>query len=382
MKKRILYFMPDNPTVGKAGNLTRSVQLLDFLHSNIQNYEYVEFLSVGDWGEWTKEGIANFQKKYPGIKLHLINRKTGKSDFIKRLFLYKLPNFIPKLLRGTSVDITNYFFTRAVKKHFNSGKYDTIIMSYTSWGSLIANLDYKPYLIIDTHDFMTAQNRKKKNKIGRLFQTELNILRKFDEIWTLSIEEKFIYEQFTDCRVVYHPVLFPHRQFFKKEHIKYDIIYVASSNPHNITSINWFLKKVCPLLSAYTIHIVGRICKEIHDDYPNVIKHGLVDDIDEMYQKAKIAICPMLSGTGVKIKVIEALSYHLPVVTNTRGVDGLLNKTVNGCLVSDDEIAFANHIKLIMKNDEVYEKLRLEASDYINQNHSVETEAILFSSLI
>ena len=373
--------MPDNPTVGKAGNLTRSLQLLDFLQKNIQNYEYVEFLSVGDWGEWTKEGIVNFQKKYPGINLHLINRKIGKSDFIKRLLLYKLPNFIPKLLRGTSVDITNYFFTKAVKKHFNSGKYDTIIMSYTSWGSLIEDLDYKPYLIIDTHDFMTAQNRKKKNKIGRLFQSELNILRKFDEIWTLSIEEKFIYEQFTDCKVVYHPVLFAHRPFLKKEQFNYDIIYVASNNPHNISSINWFLKKVRPLISSYKIHIIGRICKGISEDYPNVIKHGLVDDIDEIYQNAKIAICPMLSGTGVKIKVIEAMSYHLPVVTNTRGVDGLLNKTVNGCLVSDNETGFAHHIKLLMENNEAYEKLRLEASNYINQNHSLELENRLFASL-
>jgi len=62
----------------------------------------------------------------------------------------------------------------------------------------------------------------------------------------------------------------------------------------------------------------------------------MVANLVEFYQNVSIVICPMFSGTGVKIKVLEALSYGIPVVTNQRGVDGLLNKSANGCLVTEN----------------------------------------------
>ena len=59
MKKRILYFMPDNPSARKAGNLTRCTQMLNYLESLSDIYE-VDFLSIGDWEkeDWTTEKIG------------------------------------------------------------------------------------------------------------------------------------------------------------------------------------------------------------------------------------------------------------------------------------------------------------------------------------
>lgn len=378
MKKKILYFVPDCPVAGAAGNITRFKQMLEYLNDAHQNYE-IDFVSLSDWGEWNPETIGKFKRIFPHINLVLLRRKIEKSKVLKSIFLYKIPNAIPKLLRGTSVDISNPFLNKKFTKIINSKKYDIIIISYALWGSLVKNINYKSHLILDTHDFITAQNREKKKKIGRYFQSEMDIINLFDEIWTFSVEEKYIFEQFSNKKIVHLPIAFEQKHLTKKEQYAYDIVYVASRNPHNIKGIHWFLNEVLPLLNPkYEVHIIGRICQEINDEYENVIKHGLVDDISDFYENARITICPMLSGTGVKIKVLESLSYGIPVVTNTRGVDGLSNKSENGCTVVDNATDFASAINTLMTDNEAHRQQQLKAIQYFTDNHNIEKEKEFF----
>ncbi|WP_298823191.1 glycosyltransferase [uncultured Capnocytophaga sp.] len=371
MKKRILYFMPDNPSAGKAGNLTRCTQMLNYLES-LPNIE-VDFLSIGDWGDWDKKNKTNFLKKHPNVRLHLINRKGSKTNKIKQFFEYKLLNIFPKLTKGTSVDITNPMLNRKVSNFIDRGNYDKVIISYASWAKVISNIRTNPYLIVDTHDFITAQSKDKTGKIGKLFLSEINILKKFDEIWTYSVEEEYIFEQFTDKKTTLIPISFPFCPTEYKENYKYELIFIGSLNPHNIKGIQWFEKEVLPFLEDTKIHIIGKICKVI-SDHPNFVKHGIVDDLEEFYQNTKVVICPMLSGTGIKIKVLEALSHSLPIVTNRRGVDGLLNKKSNGCIVESTGKGFAKAILRLLKDESFYLEKKKEAETYFLENHIFERE--------
>jgi len=382
MKKKILYFIPDNPMVGKAGNKTRSLKILEHLSEIQEDIAEIEFLTVADWGEWQHENIQLFYKKFPKFKLYSFNRKIPKKKFIKRLLLYKIPNLLSSIFLAPEIDITNIYFRWEVKKYLRKAKHDIIIGSYSSWAKLFIDLKHNPYLILDTHDFITAQKKKYKNHIGKLFQSELDIIRKYDEIWTLSIEEKYIYEQFTESKIFYVPMSFELKELQNNHTHTYDIVYVASENPHNIESIHWFLHYVLPKINKnYTVHIFGKICETITVDYPNVVKHGIVDDLDEVYQYTRITICPMLSGTGVKIKVLESLSNNLPVVTTIRGVDGLMNKTNNGCWVAENADQFADMINQLMENNTDYNKSRIEANEYFTINHSIEKEKELYLSV-
>lgn len=369
--------MPDNPISGKAGNLTRCSQVLDYL-TDFEEKKEIYFLSISDWGLWDIDNTRKFKARFPSVKLKLLSRKFKNESFFKYLFLYKIPYFFSKLWNGKTVDITNPYLNYQVSKFIEKEKFDYVIISYSSWGNIISTLHNKPYLIVDTHDFITAQQRKNKKNIGKIFQSELNILRKFDEIWTFSVEEKFIYEQFTDALIVYQPVAFPLKPIQPIEPKKYDIIYVASINPHNIKGIQWFLKEVLPLIPQYNVHIIGKISETISTNYPNVTKHGIVENIDHYYENARLSICPMLSGTGVKIKVLESLSHNLPVVTNTRGVDGLSNKYNNGCLVSDHVNEFANYINQLMNDNDFYDSVRHQGNEYFKANHNLSDELKFF----
>ncbi|MCI0920713.1 glycosyltransferase [Sphingobacterium rhinopitheci] len=373
--KNILYFMPDCPTAFKAGNITHSLKVLHYLNETaITNT--VDFLSLSDWGTWSEESINKFHTLFPNINLILLNRKIDKKKHpIKSILFYKIPNFIIKLFKKKSIDISNPFLNNKVTKLFNSKVYDNIIISYATWSSFVDNINYKSHLILDSHDFITAQSKHKTNKIGHLFQSEMKAARKFDEIWTFSIEEKYIFEQFTKSKVTYLPFCFHKKEITPLQKIyKYEVLYVASINPHNYNSMQWFISEVLPLLSKdIRIHVVGKIGETI-EEHPNIIIHGMVEDLQEYYDNARITICPMLSGTGVKIKVLESLNNNIPVVTNTRGVDGLVQKKNNGCLVTEDAQEFASSIKKLLSDDLFYVDMVKQAHNYITDNHNLDNE--------
>lgn len=365
--------MPDNPLSGGAGNLTRAKQVLDYFKENEDLYQ-VDFFSIIDWGDWDDKNINHFKETYPNIKLHLKSRKISNKFPLKSLLLYKIPNLFTKLRRGFSVDITSFLIRRGAREIFKKNKYDIAIISYASWGKIVDEIKHKnTYTIIDTHDFITGQKRDMKNWIGRIFQTEINILNKFDEIWTYSVEEEYIYQQFIDKKVVLLPISFENNiQKTSNEH-KYDIVYVASNNIHNINGARWLYNEVLPHLENCKIQMIGKICEEV-DDHPLVVKNYLVDDLDEFYSNSKISICPMLTGTGIKIKVLEALSYGMPVVTNRRGVDGLFSKANNGCIISDTGQEFAGNIKKLLTDNDFYEETRIMSKKYFINNHTLEHE--------
>ena len=244
-----------------------------------------------------------------------------------------------------------------------------ILISYAYYVKLIDKINLNgAKTIIDTHDFLTSQHKETKDfNLGQFFEDEIKVLRKFDFIWAISIEEQYLFTQFINKPIILVPHCVSNKNYKPLEK-QIDLLYVASGNTHNIKSIDWFFKEIYPELDKkIKITIVGKICNYI-DNYDNVKKIDYVENLDPYYLKAKVVICPMLSGTGLKIKVVEALSFGLPVVCTPRGVDGLINKTENGCLVANDAEEMIRHINNLLNDYSYYEKFQKEALNFF-KNH-------------
>ncbi|WP_270088357.1 glycosyltransferase [Sphingobacterium sp. SYP-B4668] len=373
-KKKILYYMAENPFSSEAGNLTRCRQLLQYFEARREMMD-VDFISSINWDE---DGKTKFELHYPSLGLMIVPFKMEKGNIIRYFLTDKLPKEINKILNTSDIDRVSPYFKKTLKRIISEQRYDIVIISYAEYGNVIDS-DIDAYKILDTHDFTTLQLMAKEQgdetiKMGDRFESEMNILKKFDEIWTYSIEEQFIFEQFAKKKVSLLPISFnTNTTDIAKKDRAYDILYVASANFHNVRSMEWFQEYVQPLVSKYKIGVVGKIGSMIKDA-ENIIKLGLVEDLDQVYRDTKICICPMLSGTGVKIKVLEALSFGLPVVTNRRGVDGLINKGQNGCLVAQDHIEFADYIVRLLEDDLFYQELSDQAMMYFKNNHNREHE--------
>jgi len=374
--KKVLFFMPDNPLKKNAGNRTRALSMLSYFKS--RNFE-IDFVSEYFTGLWNETDIKAFEQSGLADNTYVIKKKPSKKNILFYLLFYKLPNFFYQnkawFFPLQFPELVTMRFKRAFNKILKNSDYDYIFINYASWATLVDHnpLTGKAIKVIDTHDFITAQLQRKVN-IGQSFKEEIRRISLFDIALAISVEEQYIFSQFCKNKVALAPMMLDkpenHQNTAEKS---FDLIYVASDNIHNQKSAHWFFNEVYPLLPAnLQICVIGQINEHLSIKAPNITSVNFAEDLSTYYQTAKVALCPMLTGTGTKIKVVEALSYGLPVVCNTRGIDGLINKTNNGCLVSDDPVQFKNNIITLLTNDTVYQQEAENAAAAFSINYEKE----------
>jgi len=374
---RVLYFFPLNVARRNAGNITRALSLLRYFKSRGIAVDYVS--SNHDWGEVINEDQIKILREQGLIDHHYgISKRPPAS----RLFAYLrvlLPElFLRKLLKigaYTIPDFGKYYPRRQFSGILKTRHYDAIIISYTAWANLIKGNKQvsRSKLILDTHDLLTAQQRHKRRfSLGASIADEVKRMNLFDEVWAISTDEQYLFGLFCKPPVKLIPVCFEgtaERNGPKDT----DILYVASDNPHNVAAAKWFFGKVYPLLpSGLMFTVVGTVSGFV-PDRPNITKISHAEELSIYYRKSRIVVCPMLSGTGVKVKVVEALSYGLPVVCTPKGVDGLINKRENGCLVAETADEFAEHVKRLIEDESLYRQLCTSAIAFFGKYYSRDT---------
>jgi len=258
-------------------------------------------------------------------------------------------------------------FDEIVKKN----QYDFILISYVYWANLLQSPSTKKELcitLLDLSDFLTLNKFDSSGgdvKIGGMLEEEIRRVNLFDKVMCISGDEQFFFSQFA-LRPQYYYVPF----FIKKNSIsrdsnpQYDIVFVGSENPHNLKGMKWFFDNIYSLLGkSIRMVIVGSISKYIKAR-DNVVCFRHLENLDDVYAKSRVSICPLLGGTGLKIKVVEALSFGLPVITTYKGVAGLPSKINNGCLIADSPEDFANRINKLLKDKELYDYHSQQALDF------------------
>ena len=71
---------------------------------------------------------------------------------------------------------------------------------------------------------------------------------------------------------------------------------------------------------------------------------GFVDDIREPLARYAVFICPILSGSGVRVKLLEAFASGIPVVSTRLGAEGLAARDGEICALADDPQEFADRV--------------------------------------
>lgn len=371
---KILYFYPENPAALNQGNNARAFALLQYFKNRNHKIDYVGIASKS-FSAVDLEAIKNANLIENGF---LLKRDKRVSKTLSYLFTYVIPNKLKGRIRD--FDRTRFGHKEQFSKILKDNQYDYIIISYAYWAELIRENKYlkNAKLIIDTHDFLTSQfQNQKRFNLGKYFEKEIEVLNLFQKVWVISSDENYVFSQFVTSDVV----TIPHAleaKFQSNTSKKYDLVYVASSNEHNVKSAKWFFEEVYPKLNTnLSICVVGKINEHI-SELPNVTKIHFAEDLNQVYSESRVAICPMLSGTGLKIKVVEALSFGLPVVCNERGIDGLLNKTNNGCLVTNDASTFSKHIEQLLADNNFYEQQQTLARNFFTNYLSTE---VVYSEL-
>lgn len=362
---KVLFFFPENPFSNRAGNITRAKNNISILKKlgyviDLVGYKNI-YANMEDSLDYDKSLVDN---------LYFIERKPKASPISATFWKYQWLKLIGK--KGKYNTLSNSYAKKEFENILKKKEYDYIVINYETWSELInSNLTKNAVKIIDTHDWMTLNEfyRNPNMNIGEKFSDEIKNLNRFDKIITISQDETFVFRSFLGDKVINIPPSFqstPQQNILKK----WDLIFVGSENIFNMKGLEYFFEKVHPLLNKnIKILIIGRVTKYV-PILENVEKITFAEDLSSYYSQSKIAICPMLKGTGIKIKVVEALSYGMPVVGTTRSVDGFSSKTNNGCLIADDPEGFKNHITSLLEDNNYYKKIQDQAIEYFETNFS------------
>lgn len=145
----------------------------------------------------------------------------------------------------------------------------------------------------------------------------------------------------------------------------------------NEEGMRWFISEIYPLLrdnDNLVFHIVGG------SPFPELLAlHepgkfevlGRVEDLNPYFDRSQALISPILSGSGVRIKILESMSKGLAVVATSRGAQGTGVVHMKNILISDDPQGYANSIITLSEDRELLKSVGEQALQYIKDNHSL-----------
>ncbi|MCX5713256.1 MAG: glycosyltransferase family 4 protein, partial [Candidatus Omnitrophica bacterium] len=147
------------------------------------------------------------------------------------------------------------------------------------------------------------------------------------------------------------------------------ILIVASGNPLNIFSVNKFIKEIWPKIQKRIpdarLRIAGPICKVLLCGvHAGVELVGYVENIADEYSNALVVVNPVVAGTGLKIKSLEALAYGKALLSTPAGVEGLPQRDGELFLIAHEPADFISGIEKLIKNKQLQETLENNARLY------------------
>lgn len=105
------------------------------------------------------------------------------------------------------------------------------------------------------------------------------------------------------------------------------LIWLGNNNvPHNRMALKMLVDKVLPGLGGYRLLVIGNTPCDFLKKYESrreITFFGFVEDVGQYMVPGRIMVAPFLFGSGIKIKILEAMAAGVAVVTNEIGFQGI-----------------------------------------------------------
>jgi glycosyltransferase involved in cell wall biosynthesis len=143
------------------------------------------------------------------------------------------------------------------------------------------------------------------------------------------------------------------------------IVFSGNMEYHpNISAVRFFRREVWPLLRQRWPGLVWRLIgknpeavRRFTSGDARIEVEGQVDDAIRELARAKVAVVPVLAGSGTRLKILEAWAAGLPVVSTTLGAEGLGARDGESLLLADGGPAFAEAVSRLLACTDLREKV-------------------------
>lgn len=341
-------------------------------------------------------------RRHPKFVIEKQRKAKGMAPFISRA--------IDRIRRGVQVITGDYAKINSVsnlpanfeKLILQKYKADLDLVWFNYARVMPNNLPKSKRVVIDLHDLQTYRVKNdilpklqswERARYESIFsESEKRLMRQADVCLSISsVETREIKEKFCPGIQVITVNATGEERPPLQAASENDLLFVGSNSDPNVDGLIWFLKDVWPAINEMrpsTLLIQGNITrnKKVQAalasciNKSNIRQQGFVDDLSEVYSTSKVVICPLRYGTGMKIKVIEAMSYGMPIVTTSAGLEGI--DLSSGIQPYDDASHFAMQVVKLTGSPAEASKQSQAARETFRKAHSRDYMLKTFEELL
>ena len=159
--------------------------------------------------------------------------------------------------------------------------------------------------------------------------------------------------------------------------------------PPNNTAMLHFIKETFPRIRKenpnVTLTIAGRNptneLVSMAASTAGVKVTGFVEDLRKYFEAATVYVSPLLSGAGLKNKVLEAWSMTLPVVASSVSCSGMAAADNRNLLIADSPSEFASKVLAVLSDANLRERLSVEGRATVERDYSWQSRGAMLGSV-
>ncbi|MCG6986432.1 MAG: glycosyltransferase [Thiocapsa sp.] len=244
-----------------------------------------------------------------------------------------------------------------------AARYIRVVRRYCPRAKVIFNT-------VDLH-FLREQRRAlaqdgsaAENKSEHIKRTELQVVRQADSTIVISpVERELLAREVPEARLHVIPLLrdIPGRGAAYDE--REGILFIGGfRHPPNTDAITWFCERIWPRvrerLPDVRLSIVGSYPtpEVLALEGAGVSVLGYVEELDGLFERARLSIAPLRYGAGLKGKVVTSLGYGVPCVVTPVAAEGLELEDGQGIRLAADPDEFAMAIASLHEDAELWER--------------------------
>ncbi|MFZ5376240.1 MAG: glycosyltransferase [Patescibacteria group bacterium] len=330
-KKRFL-FIPETYPSGLSGTSVKTRSTIELL---LSEGCYVDVACI-DFGVLKKRNLSHER-----LRIFSVYRQGTRK--LRIALIVKLVSLIFSFKPVLVNRIFDRRLDQLIEILISSQNYDTIF--FDGYSMLQYSRRFaKNQIYIDNEDITDLLWKRTKSELNIFkkifFLTEYwrskvfekKYFRHVSSIWAICPNSQKRFKQLSPAKVVLMPTLIDRAENCFSAKSK-DLVFIGTlSWPENINGVKWFLDscwvKIQKDHPKTRLLIVGNLASESFRNfcskYKNVRLTGYVKNLSSIYKKAALAISPILINSGIKIKVLNYLSFGIPTVAieqSTWGMD-------------------------------------------------------------
>lgn len=351
-------------------------------------------------GQNRKGAMYELQKRWPEVTFYPYSFVAQLLDpvfllskirrAVKKVFCLRNERFlIERILQPYGYSL-NERFIGFLNEKIIAARADIVQVEFFPFLSLGHKLSTDVYKIFVHHEIRYVRNERLLSALrllsdelvlkDKVKEQELRDLKYFDRIITLTqVDKTLLLSEGVNVPIDVSPaaVNSEKREFSGwNNSISFLGGFVHTPNQEGM---EWFMNEVVPLVRwenypGIRLNIIGKGWPHTYQmkiGCVAVTLEGFVEHLSDALC-GSIMIVPILSGSGMRMKILEAAALGVPFITTTVGVEGLDFVHGESCLIADTPIDFAKALTELMNDEKKRRYIAMNALRLYEQKYSVE----------